>query len=254
MRTLQKWHGAGNDFLVDVVEHGNEGFWTPDLARAVLDRQRGVGADGLLIASVGSGRGVGMVLYNADGSRAEMSGNGIRCLVAAVKRATGHDEETVRVTTDAGERVVHLSMNDDEGYGSVEMGGLDVLAPLEGTLGHVRVGNPHVVVETPETVELESLATTARQLSESVGGANVEFIRVRDGGLDLIVYERGVGWTLACGTGSVASAAVARERGWVGDDVVVRNPGGDLRVSFHDDVITLSGPVRFVANLEWMAR
>jgi diaminopimelate epimerase len=254
IRTLQKWHGAGNDFLVDVVEHGNEGFWTPALAREVLERQRGVGGDGLLIASVGSGRGVGMMLFNADGSRAEMSGNGIRCLVAAVRRATGLEEDEVRVMTDAGERVVRLHLDGDDGFGSVEMGEVSVLPTPEGALGAVRVGNPHVVVAAPDHLDLESLARRAEEFSSLVGGANVEFIREREGGLDLVVHERGVGWTLACGTGSVASAYVAHHLGWVGSEVVVRNPGGSLEVSLEGERARLAGPVSFVANVEWLAR
>ena len=86
LRYLQKWHGAGNDFLVEVIEHGTAPWWDEEHVRAVCDRTTGVGADGLLLATVGSE--VTMVLFNADGSRAEMSGNGIRCLAAAVRRST----------------------------------------------------------------------------------------------------------------------------------------------------------------------
>ncbi len=254
IRTLQKWHGAGNDFLVDVVEQGNEGFWTPARAVAVLERQRGVGADGLLVASVGSGSGVGMILFNADGSRAEMSGNGVRCLVAAVRRATGLEDEDVTVMTDAGERTVHLELSGDEGYGSVEMGEVEILDTPPGALGAARVGNPHVVVESSDSRDLGELALRAQALSDSVGGANVEFIRRRGEDLEMIVYERGVGWTLACGTGSVAAAAVARKNGWVGDEVGVTNPGGELRVSLDGARARLAGPVSFVANVEWSAR
>jgi len=86
LRSLQKWHGAGNDFLVEVSEHGTAPWWDAARARAICDRTTGIGADGLLLATLGSE--VTMTLYNADGSEAEMSGNGIRGLAAAVRRTT----------------------------------------------------------------------------------------------------------------------------------------------------------------------
>src|SRR5665213_2220423 len=108
VRRLQKWHGAGNDFLVDVQEHGLTPWWTTERVRAVCQRSSGVGADGLLIAMLGSD--VSMTLYNADGSPAEMSGNGIRCLAAAVRRSTAGTWNTLDVHTLAGVKVVTLTM------------------------------------------------------------------------------------------------------------------------------------------------
>jgi len=119
LRSLQKWHGAGNDFLVEVSEHGTAPWWDAERARAVCDRTTGVGADGLLLATLGSE--VSMTLYNADGSAAEMSGNGIRCLAAAVRRTTNGTWDTLEVHTIAGVRTVTLKMEDTSGYGSVEM-------------------------------------------------------------------------------------------------------------------------------------
>lgn len=251
LRTLQKWHGAGNDFLVDVIEHGTANWWDADRARAACNRYTGVGADGLLVATLGSH--VDMVLYNADGSIAEMSGNGIRCLAAAVRRATHATWTNLSVMTDAGMRDVTLSMDDDAGYGSVTMGQVTFASPLPGSLGVANVGNPHVVVlDDPEWSDAER-ELRAAQLEAQVGGANVEFVtplvedRVR-----IKVIERGVGWTLACGTGSVATVAVCRREGLCSSDVTVENPGGPLRVQLEGDHATLSGPVQFVANVEWL--
>jgi diaminopimelate epimerase len=115
------------------------------------------------------------------------------------------------------------------------------------------VGNPHVVVrDDPKWTDAmrEELAET---LSEQMGGANVEFLTVlSEEHLSILVVERGVGWTEACGTGSVAAAAVARREGLGGDDVTVVNPGGALKVTLDDQRATLSGPVQFVANVEWL--
>lgn len=251
LRTLQKWHGAGNDFLVEVIEHGTAPWWTPDRARALCHRSTGVGADGLLLATVGSE--VAMHLYNADGSMAEMSGNGIRCLAAAVRRATRGEWTSLDVHTDAGMRTVTLTMDEESGYGSVAMGDVLFTSSLEGSLGVANVGNPHVVVlDRHEWSDLHR-EELAREWADQVGGANVEFVTPVDGDRVAIkVIERGVGWTLACGTGSVAVAAVCHRSGMTGAVVTVDNPGGALKVELDGDHATLSGPVQFIANVEWL--
>lgn len=251
LRTLQKWHGAGNDFLVDVIEDGSVPWWNAQHARSVCSRATGVGADGLLVATVGSE--VSMVLFNADGSQAEMSGNGIRCLAAAVRHATHAQWSSLEVHTLAGPRTVTLEMDEYFGYGAVDMGEVTFAEPLEGTLGVAFVGNPHVVVlDQPQWSDARRVELAA-SWSEAVGGANVEFVSQLDtGGFTLRVIERGVGWTLACGTGSCASTAVLHRGGMTGNDVVVQNPGGALRVRLDGAKASLSGPVQFIANVEWL--
>ncbi len=251
LRTLQKWHGAGNDFLVDVIEQGAAPWWTPQRASAILSRTHGVGADGLLLATVGAE--VAMELYNADGSIAEMSGNGVRCLAAAVRRTTRASWESLVVATASGSRTVSLTMEGDAGYGSVAMGDVTFGESLPGTLGVAFVGNPHVVVRDDPKWTAAMREELADTLSEQMGGANVEFLTVlSEEHLSILVVERGVGWTEACGTGSVAAAAVARREGLGGDDVTVDNPGGALKVTLDNQRATLSGPVQFVANVEWL--
>jgi diaminopimelate epimerase len=251
VRTLQKWHGAGNDFLVDVQSDGNSPWWTPARARAVCHRTTGVGADGVLIATLGAV--VSMELHNADGSPAEMSGNGIRCLAAAVRRATNATWDNVDVETVAGLRNVRLTMDGASGYGSVAMGDVTFEESIDGALGVARVGNPHVVVLDDPTWSMAGREEMAAKLAAQVGGANVEFLSVLGTDhLSIEVIERGVGWTQACGTGSCAVAAVARRAGLSGDVVTVENPGGALRVALEGNEATLSGPVQFVANVEWL--
>jgi diaminopimelate epimerase len=251
LRSLQKWHGAGNDFLIDVLEPGEGTWWNADRARRVCDRARGVGADGLLVAVLGEP--VTMVLYNADGSVAEMSGNGIRCLAAAVRRTTTSDWSQLEVATDAGLRLVDLAMNGDAGYGSVAMGEVTFLETLPSTLGVANVGNPHVVVRDDPSWDRVRCEYLASSLAERLGGANVEFVTVLDEHRARIrVIERGVGWTLACGTGSVATAAVLHREGLVGAEVTIENPGGDLMVKLESHEARLAGPVQFVANVEWL--
>jgi diaminopimelate epimerase len=249
-RHLQKWHGAGNDFVVAVGD-GEAARWNAARAVAVCDRHVGIGADGLLIADTANDQ-LTMTLYNADGSIAEMSGNGIRCLVAAYQRATGDARGELVVQTLAGERTVTMHLTGSTGVGAVTMGKVNLLAPLEGTLGVASVGNPHVVVlDNPDWTDSDR-ERLAADWAGQVGGANVEFVSpIDEGRVAIRVIERGVGWTLACGTGSCATAAVCHARGLTDRDIIVRNPGGELRVSFPVDEAILEGPVVHVADVEW---
>lgn len=277
---LSKHEAAGNDFLV-LVDLDGQWDLGPQDARRLCDRRRGVGADGLLLARPGDPAAdtqLSMVLYNADGSRAEMSGNGIRCLVQAAVMAGAVAPGRVRVSTDAGVRTVVL----DGGPGSVEpvpsaargltsasvdMGpvhlGQEVASSLPGTRARrAEVGNPHLVVVGDMDLESLDLAAVHRDATTVLGfPVNVEVVRpTAGGGLSLRVFERGVGETLACGTGSCAAAAVARSFGVAGDVVVVSNPGGDLEVRLPVATATggaggaggsvvLAGPVRRVAEV-----
>ena len=251
VRSLQKWHGAGNDFLVDVQQPGEGSAWSPDQVRAICHRATGVGADGLIVAVLD--QPVSMTLFNADGSLAEMSGNGARCLAAAVRRRTKSDQNELEVQTDAGRKVVRLTMDSEaSGSGSVDMGEVTFGDDIEGAWGVANVGNPHVAVMDDERWSDLSREETAAKLAAQVGGANVEFVTVLGPDhLSIRVIERGVGWTLACGTGSCAVAALARRAGLSGDAVTVENPGGTLRVELEGSNATLSGPVQFIADVEW---
>ncbi|MGH8981592.1 MAG: diaminopimelate epimerase, partial [Acidimicrobiales bacterium] len=264
---LSKHEAAGNDFLV-LVGTGETAPPSSALVRAVCDRRRGVGADGLLVVRPWEGDAdLDMVLYNADGSRAEMSGNGIRCLVHAAVMAGLARTGPVRVRTDAGVRLVEYSADGTLARASVDMGvvtlGDEVEPPVPGA--HARradVGNPHVVVllaaatDESATTGLESLdlRTLAGKVTAMVGEPmNVEVVvPVGERALALRVFERGVGETAACGTGSCAAAAVAHELGLVDRVVTVESPGGALTVRLGEAPGTpavLSGPVRHVADV-----
>jgi len=250
MRPLQKWHGAGNDFVVAIGD-GERARWDAASARAVCHRNFGVGADGLLVCDTAGGA-VTMTLFNADGSIAEMSGNGIRCLVAALLHARGQRQGEVTVQTLAGERIVAMTLDGATGHGSVAMGPVTPGTALEGTLGVANVGNPHVVVLDSPSWSDDVRKAMADDLAAQCGGANVEFVTVLDRDTVAIkVVERGVGWTLACGTGSCATAFVCHANGLTNSSVVVRNPGGDVHVSFDEQGAVLAGPVAFVADVEW---
>lgn len=252
-RRLQKWNGAGNDFLVDVATPEELAAWSATSAVAACDRVHGLGADGLLLAAL-DGAAVTMTLFNADGSLAEMSGNGIRCLVAAVRRATKATWSELLVTTAAGPRTVTLEMaSETQGHGTGLMGTVAFLDAPDGALGAADVGNPHVVVRDNESWTLDNRERVAHAMQAAMPeGANVEFVTIRHPArVAITVYERGVGWTKACGTGSVATAAVLYSLGLIGPKAVVENPGGELIVSLEGSQASLGGPVTFEGDMEW---
>ena len=231
---LRKYHGLGNDFLI-LVDPDDKQPVDDEVARALCDRHRGVGADGLIRV----GPGPTMELYNADGSRAETSGNGLRCLALAVVDAGMETGPQFTVATDAGPR--RLTVGDD-GLVTVEMG----RPAVDGQ--HVDLGNPHVVVpvDRPEDVDLG-------QAAAGYPGVNVEFFTPGPGPdhVTMRVWERGVGETMACGSGACAVAVVARAKGLVGDRVTVRQPGGDVVVEIGGDgQVRLTGPAEFVCDVE----
>ncbi|HLK44825.1 MAG TPA: diaminopimelate epimerase [Acidimicrobiales bacterium] len=249
---LEKWHGAGNDFLVALRPSGDARLDGATAARW-CDRHAGIGADGLLEGTM-TGTGLAMRLHNADGSPAEVSGNGLRCLVAAATRHGLVPEGTIDVATDAGMRRVTTALDPGgaRAWGEVDMG--TVTVHDGGTLdsGVVAVvGNPHVVVDDDGGDDAHLVARAAALTASLGAGANVEFLTVEGPTrLRIRVVERGAGTTLACGTGSCAAAAVAHRLGLTGTEVTVANPGGDLSVALDGQTARLSGPAVRIGAIE----
>ncbi|MFN0089898.1 MAG: diaminopimelate epimerase [Acidimicrobiales bacterium] len=254
---LSKHHGLGNDFLVAL---GGEPLEAA-AAKRLCDRRRGIGADGLIVASPPErGGDAAMVLYNADGSRAEMSGNGIRCLAQALAAARGLKAGPLLIETDAGDRRVEVAPGGDPS--SVEVS-VDMGAPGPGPApdrplpsglrsGLADLGNPHLVVLVDDPAAVALAERGAALESHFRRGVNVEFIAPAPGRsdtLDLRVWERGVGATEACGTGACAAAHLAHGWGLVGPEVLVRMPGGEARVVL-GRTITLVGPAVHIADIE----
>ncbi|WP_433623078.1 diaminopimelate epimerase [Halomicrococcus sp. NG-SE-24] len=254
---FEKYHGTGNDFVVV-----DASLPVPDrgaFAREVCDRQRGIGADGVLfLALEGAYRPprVIMTLVQPDGSTAAMCGNGARC--AAHWAARRANADAVMIDTLAGTRSATVR---DDGV-AVEMGAPSFApgdVPLAGdaplveeqvgdyAVTAVNTGVPHAVafVDDVADVPVERDAPAIRNHDRFPDGANVTFASRTASGFGQRTFERGVeGETDSCGTGAVAIAAVARRLGLVDDDsVAVSPPGGDLRVAFEGGRATLSGPV-----------
>ncbi|MEZ3159793.1 diaminopimelate epimerase [Microbacterium sp. BWT-B31] len=277
-----KGHGTGNDFVI-VADPDAEIDLTEDQVAVLCDRRFGIGADGILrvVRSARTAEGAAtpaaewfMDYRNADGTKAEMCGNGVRVFVRYLLKAglaTLAPGESLAIGTRAGVKTVTLS---EDGF-EVDLGlwrrepdvlvrarGLDVARPGQG----IDVGNPHVVVALGSLAELEALDLLAQPILDPVPphGANVEFVVPSDplvrgavGSVRMRVFERGVGETLSCGTG-VAAAALA-VRYWAGDGAPdrwsVEVPGGTLGVRVRRDAdgehVLLSGPASLVFSGEF---
>jgi diaminopimelate epimerase len=259
--TLSKHHGAGNDFLV-AVDPEDQLDLTPSLVRALCDRRTGIGADGVIrVGAARAGAPVSMELVNADGGTAEMSGNGIRCLAQAAVAAGLVAPPRFCVATAAGVREVDFVEGDHpwRATASVDMGpvtlGGQATVEMIGWRGRLaEVGNPHLVLWGPDPAEVDIVGIGTELQGGYPGGINVEFIAPAEEPDTLVfrVFERGVGATLACGTGSVAAAAAARGWGLVGDRVRVENPGGMLEVELGPGEAPesrLAGPVIKVGDV-----
>ena len=261
---LTKHHGLGNDFLVALVESANEAHaYDADLARRVCHRTRGVGADGLIVGirRPDAALDLRMILFNADGSRAEISGNGIRCLAQAELLARGDALAELRIATDAGLRVVAVHQSDVLTVeASVAMGDVTERSTVPspppgydiGKSAAADIGNPHWVVLVDDAWSVD-LARLGPQFERAGGGVNVEFIAPTPGtndAIDLAVWERGVGITEACGSGAAVAAFVAHRWGLVGADVTVHMPGGAARVVLDGAAATLVGPSVLVAAVD----
>jgi diaminopimelate epimerase len=206
-----------------------------------------------------------MSLFNADGGRAEMSGNGIRCFAQALGLRRGDVlPKSMSILTDAGPRVVDLEPTEDPDtvLATVDMGpvvDLDVPAGWaeigahpDRPVAHLGVGNPHVVVGVDDVTEVDLEAIGSR-----LPDVNVEVIAPGPGrdAVTMRVHERGVGVTEACGTGACAAAVAAARWGLVpaGAEVVVHMPGGRANVSLDQPApgrVTLTGPATYVATIE----
>ena len=267
---LTKHHGLGNDFLVLLDPDASHPL-DADIARTLCDRHTGIGADGLIRATPGApdhGAPTVMELRNADGSRAEMSGNGIRCLAQALLLADPGIGESVPIATDAGLRTVtvHGRVDAVTHSLSVAMGvpRVDGEAP-EWTGGDVAralvvdLGNPHLVLDLSSAGPVAAAEVDLVDLGETVngkvpGGANVHLLTAgrTPGAVAIRTYERGVGPTQACGTGACASAVAARAWGLAGDRVSVEQPGGTAEVTLGataDDEVVLRGPATYVGEI-----
>jgi diaminopimelate epimerase len=248
-----KYHGLGNDFVVLEVPLVGE-----ERARRICDRRRGIGADGVLtILPPRIPEAVArMHIYNSDGSVPEMCGNGLRCVARhlAERRPDLRRAHSFVVDTDAGPKtceIVRGSGGEVESItieaGPARIDGEQTFAVGDEVLRATRVvvGNPHaVLLDNPSVARAERIGPIIDK--QVPGGVNVGFARPGPTGIDLVVWERGAGLTLACGTGACAAAVVAVSKGLApaGKAVEVRLPGGALQITVDQGLsgVSMRGP------------
>ncbi|MEZ5099432.1 MAG: diaminopimelate epimerase [Thermoleophilia bacterium] len=253
---FSKWHGLGNDYLVVDTRDATPTL-TPARVRRICDYHLGVGSDGILevVATSGDGPAVSILIWNPDGSVAEMSGNGTRIAARWLAARTGADD--VRVVV--GDLVVRARLRErllvEQEMGLVRARPLERI-DVDGEeveLTPVSVGNPHAVVRRdPDRSELLRLGPLIERHPRFPDRTNVQLVRV-DGrhAITVGVWERGAGETLSSGTSSCAAAAAAVANGWCESPVEVSLPGGMLTVALDaEGRATLTGPAQEICRGE----
>ena len=273
-----KMHGAGNDYVY--VDASRENIPDPAaLARAISDRHFGVGGDGLILIHPGREGDVRMQMLNADGSEAQMCGNGVRCVA---KYAWDHklaETNPMRVETLAGIMVIDLALGEDGKVAgaTVDMGepileprripvnipqAKVVDAPIRVAqhafgMTCVSMGNPHAVVYVDDVarVELERVGPEFEHHPLFPERVNAHFVQVHgEGEVTIRTWERGSGITLACGTGASAVCVAGVVTGRTGQTITAHLPGGDLQLEWREanNRVYMTGPAVEVFTGEWL--
>jgi diaminopimelate epimerase len=256
---LVKAHALGNDFLLLDRRDAPPGIDLIGLARRACERHRGLGADGLIVFDP-MPNGAAMQLLNADGSRSEISGNGVRCLAAWLVQR--NDAHIVEIRTDAGTKRLELlgreagritfraAMGQPEqiARGRLDVGGTGIEVVT------LRVGNPQcVVLGDISEARLYSLAAALAIHPHFPEGTNVELASVEaPDRVRILIWERGVGPTEASGTGACAAAVASMVYGGAVRDVLVAAPGGTQRVEWLSEGLYLTGWAEVIADARWL--
>ena len=272
-----KMQGIGNDYvyvncLQETIENPSE------LAKKISDRHYGVGSDGLIMINPSDKADFEMEMYNADGSRGEMCGNGIRCVAKYVYDYGLTDKTSISVETLGGIKYLDLTVEDGKvSLVKVDMG-IPRLAPSkvpvvsekeevidepitvdgqEYRMTCVSMGNPHAVVFIDQDVKefpLETVGVKFENHERFPKRVNTEFVNVLDRHTaQMRVWERGSGETLACGTGACAVAVACALNGLTEDEVTVKLLGGDLQIKWdrEKNKVYMTGPAEVVFDGEW---
>jgi diaminopimelate epimerase len=263
---IVKAHAFGNDFVL-VESRAVQGTKDlPAFAQAICARHRGIGADGLIVYST-TPAGASMRLLNADGSRSEISGNGVRCLGAWIASQRGvpmpGQQAPIEIQTDAGVKRLELLSYEGGRYTfraamgvpeQVAKTTLDVDGvPIDAIT--LRIGNPQCVVLGDVSEErLQTIASKLAVHPHFPEGTNVELAAVEaPDRVRILIWERGVGPTEASGTGACAAAVAAIQFGGAARDVEIVSPGGSQRVEWTDDGLFLTGWAELIAEAAWLA-
>ena len=261
-----KMHGIGNDFVL-IDNMSRELDLDTEQIRLLADRRRGIGCDQLLMVEPASDShsDVRARIFNQDGSEVGQCGNGLRCMVAYLRDAGIATGE--QITIQAGQGMVRARLTDGQVV-TVDMGvprfaprDIPFLADAQALsytvradarhleIGAVSMGNPHAVIRVDdcESTPVDELGRAVQAIEEFPEGVNVGFMQILNySRVRLRVFERGVGETLACGSGACAAVAVGRQSGWLGSRVSVMLPGGELTVDWDGEgqSMWLTGPTQ----------
>lgn len=264
-----KMHGLGNDYVYincfpAEIEKMLSKTDLSALARRVSDRHFGIGSDGLVLIMPSKEADAKMRIFNADGSEAQMCGNAIRCVGKYLYESGICSNTRVFIETLAGLRTLSLEIKGKEVHSitvnmSVPLVQPDVLMQGADPIGFtsVKIGNPHAVFFRETVFTDEQVADLGKRVGTHPHfpeGTNVEFVRVRNTSeLDIRVWERGSGVTLACGTGACAAVVAAIRNGWTRREVTAHLPGGDLSIRWERDELPvyLTGPASEVFRGEY---
>lgn len=276
MLKFEKYHGAGNDFIImnekDLIEKGIPDY--NELAKQVCDRHFGIGADGLLILKYVANMPF-MFYYNSDGSQAPMCGNGIRCFSNYLRNNNVEQENSFIVKTLSGDLVIETNMDEEENRFSVKvnMGKpifevkklintdkerfLKEKINIDGKeieISYIFMGTDHSVIFVDDFSEydIDDLGKKIENYTELFPKkVNVNFVKVTDrNNMEVITWERGAGRTLACGTGATASAVLGRMFDLTDEKVNVKVPGGQLTIEYsqEEDDAFMTGPSEKIAE------
>jgi diaminopimelate epimerase len=250
---LSKWHGLGNDYLL-VERDELAAPLTAELVRRICDYHFGVGSDGILEVVSADGDRAEIVIWNPDGSTAELSGNGTRIAARWLARRSGAQQ--VRITVGPREVAARIGTGAEVelDVGAVEVGETETISvgSEQVELTPVSVGNPHAVIRRePERAELLRLGPLVETHERFPERTNVQLVRVDNPNeLTVGVWERGAGETLSSGTSAVAASAAAVANGWCESPVTVHLAGGDLLVELTDGNARLTGPAEEICLVE----
>ena len=263
--TFLKMHGLGNDFVV-LDTRGRDAVTTPALARALGDRHRGVGFDQLAEIRDADGHDYALEFWNTDGSRAGACGNASRCVASLMldgrDRVTFRTERGTLVAKRAGDMVAVNMGHPQLDWADIPLSrAVETMhLPLDGDPVAIGMGNPHCIFFVPdaEDVALTTLGPRIEHGPLFPQRTNVEFASlIGPDHLRMRVWERGAGVTLACGSGTCATAVAAHLRGLTGRRVTVDVDGGRLEIDWRDDGVWMTGPVAKVfegrLTREWLA-
>ena len=278
-----KMHGCGNDYVyVDGSKYNLDKGEKSKLAVSLSDRHFGIGSDGLIFINKSSLADFEMEMYNADGSRAEMCGNGIRCVAKYVYdrkmidktefsiesmgkikiiNVTTEDDKVTEVSVDMGEPILEPALIPVTSYEKNDKDFIDEPVNVNGEIIKmtcVSMGNPHAVMfieERPIDFDLNYYGSKFEGNTDVFPKKiNAEFAKVIDrNNIEMRVYERGTGETLACGTGTCATVVAGILNGYVDNDVTVHLLGGDLQIQWsgnEDDSVFMTGPATYVFSGE----